>query len=123
MNQPSLLDAVVRAEKPYKRVRQTSRESYRRQRAIDVQKAQDGEEERKAQVLRCLAAWWNRHQEWPTARELYEGMRQIGESVDDINSVRPRLTSLCDVGLVEAGAKRKCRCSGRTVHVWRITQR
>lgn len=114
---------VVRVERPYKRVRQTSRASYRRQRAIDVQKAKAGKETSRARVLRCLAAMWNATQVSPTAKELFRWMQGRGEAVREQNDVRPRLTELVEAGLVETAGKRICAVSGQTVYVWRVKQR
>lgn len=122
MTQPSLLDAVVREERPRKLQRQTARAVYARQRDDDRAKAAAGKETREGQVLRCLAAWWNRYQTSPTALELLAWMRANGEPVFDANSVRPRLTRLTELGLVTPGEKRACRISGKFVHVWKVRE-
>lgn len=108
----------------WKRQRTTARAAYHRQRAIDEEKQIEGHqaETRCQQVLRILAAYWNKHQSSPTALELLEWGRQQGERLFDVNSVRPRLKSLCDSGLVEARSKRKCRISGVLVHTWSVRE-
>lgn len=123
VTQMSLLVDVARVEKPYKRVRQTSRESYRRQRAIDVQKAKAGKETHRGRVLRCLAAYWNARQQSPTASELLAWMVERGECSNDPNHVRPKLNALVELGLVESAGKRTCSVSRQTVYVWRVKQR
>lgn len=106
----------------HKRQRQTAREVYRRARDRDKVKAEAGQETREEQVLRCLAAYWNRFQASPTALELLAWMRECGEPVFDVNSIRPRLKELVDDGLVEPRAKRKCIVSGQTVWTWAVRE-
>lgn len=122
MTQLSLLSAVETVEKPHKRVRTTSRAVYARQRDTDVQREADGKETREGRVLRCLAAWFNRYQYSPTAYELFHRMVKTGESVTDLNDVRPRLTSLCDKGLVRACKKRRCTVTKKTVLTWKVRE-
>ena len=119
---PGLYGPPVEPPRVHKRQRQTAREVYRRQRAEDVAKAEQGKETREGQVLRCLAAWWNRYQTSPTALELLRWMRDRGESVFDANSVRPRLTKLVKQGLVRPGEKRACQVSGETVLTWKVRE-
>lgn len=120
MTQPSLLDLPV--PRPHKRQRQTAREVYRVQRAQDTVKRAAGKEDREAQVLRCLAAFWNARQFSPTALELLDWMMAHGERAFDVNSVRPRITALVAKGLVEARCKRQCHISGKTVHAWAVRE-
>ena len=122
MTQLGLLDAVVADERPRKRQRQTAREVYRRQRAEDVKRAKAGKETRQAQVLRCLAAYWNQRQVSPTASELLAWMLARGERVKDCNDVRPKLFYLVKKGLVEARGKRPCGVSKKTVHTWAVRE-
>ena len=56
----------------------------------------------------------------PTALELLDWARAQGETLFDINSLRPRLTALVEAGHVETAGKRRCRVSGKTVHTWRV---
>lgn len=125
MNQQRALpiyDQAPPARKVWKRQRQTAREVYRRQRAIDLEKQQAGKETREAQVLRCLAAWWNCYQTSPTALELLAWMQERGEHVFDCNSIRPRITKLVELGLVEARSKRRSVVSGETVRTWSVRE-
>lgn len=122
MRQLSLLTAETRRQKPQKRQRQTAREVYRQQRAQDIARAQAGKETREGMVLRCLAAHWNEWQNSPTALELFVWMSHKNERVMDINSVRPRLTKLVSMGLIEASTKRLCMISKKRVHTWRVRE-
>src|SRR6187402_2518069 len=116
MTQLSLLTDVTRQERPWKRQRQTARRVYQDQRALDVARAAVGAETREGQVLRLLAAHWNATQRTPTALELLHWGRGRGEVLFDVNSIRPRITKLVDLGLVEAGpTKRHCEVSGKLV--------
>ena len=120
--QLDLLTADVAVTRPHKRARQTSRAIYRRQRDEDTRRQAEGRETRKAMVLRCLAAYWNRYQESPTARELFAWMQGQGEPVDDINSVRPKLFYLEQDGLIEARGERVCAESGERVRTWAVKE-
>lgn len=112
------------APKVHKRQRQTARAQYHRQRAIDEEKQVEGHqaETRCQQVLRILAAYWNAKNESPTALELLEWGRQQGERLFDVNSIRPRIFRLVEMGLVEARSKRKCQISGVLVHTWAVRE-
>ena len=123
----AIAETVDRAEvqKPrvWKRQRQTAREVYRVRRDEDITNAEAGKETREGQVLRLLAAHWNHTQCSPTARELFVWSVHVRkEPLDDINSVRPRLTALVECGLVETRAKRRCAVSGKTVNTWAIRE-
>lgn len=72
---------------------------------------------RERSVLDALRNWIG---EAPTSYELTEYLKGIGQAFD-LNSIRPRLTSLQDKHLVETGEKRKCRISGRTVYTWHVS--
>jgi hypothetical protein len=117
-------DQVEAAQpKVWKRQRQTARQVYHLRRDEDIAKAARGEETREGQVLRLLAAHWNATQCSPTARELFVwavNVRQ--ERLDDINSIRPRISMLVDQGLVETRQKRRCAVSGKTVNTWAIRE-
>lgn len=106
----------------HKRQRQTARELYRRQRARDVALEAAGRETRRGAVLRLLAWHWNVTQESPTANELLAWARARGESLFDINSIRPRLHELVNAGLVTPQTKRRCRVSGQIVHTWAVRE-
>jgi len=113
---------LVPRPRAHKRQRQSAREVYRQQRAVDVTKAARGQETREGQVLRTLAAHWNATQRSPTALELLEWARARGERVFDVNSIRPRLNELVARGLVEPRAKRRCTVSGKTVWTWAVRE-
>lgn len=90
---------------------------------------------REGQVLRCLAAYFNRTTEWPTAAELAQWMHRKGELPrPDTRLVAPRLTYLGPGyqqpdgtvkggGLIEMLPKRHCRVSGAKAHPYRIRER
>jgi hypothetical protein len=120
VTQLSLLEP--RTPRQHKAQRQTAREVYRVQREQDKAKRVAGKEDREAQVLRCLAAFWNARQFSPTALELLDWMMAHGERAFDVNSVRPRITALVANGLVEARGKRQCVVSGKTVHTWAVRE-
>jgi hypothetical protein len=87
-----------------------------------------------------LLAYWNRHQAWPTAYELFEFLRACRARtprhpryrlIHDINNVRPRLTGMNqrDPAIVVTGPARVCtsqraREAGSTLEVltWRAPQ-
>lgn len=122
MTQLSLLAAVERQDKPWKRQRSTARAVYARRRSEDQAKAAAGKETREGQVLRLLAWHWNATQTSPTALELLRWAREQGEVLFDVNSIRPRLNELVEQGLVESAGKRRCTVSGQTVHTWRVRE-
>ena len=118
---PGLFSPVT--VKVWKRQRQTARQVYAHRRDEDVAQAAAGHETREGQVLRLLAAHWNYTQHSPTARELFVWAVNVrGERLDDINSIRPRITALVESGLVEPRDKRRCAVSGKTVHTWAIRE-
>ena len=53
----------------------------------------------------------------PTAYELLERMRSAHPGFD-VNSIRPRLTSLRDRGLIVGVDKRRCSVTGRIAWTW-----
>lgn len=130
---PGLLDPVmervdpvteeVRTVKVHKRQRGTAVAVHNLKRDEDKKKAAAGEETREAQVLRCMDAYWNRFQRRPTALELLRWMKNKGERVFDINSIRPRITWLVKNGLAEKKTKRRCRVSGQLVWTWGARER
>lgn len=122
MRQLPLLVEVERAERPWKRQRSTAKAVYARRRSEDQAKAAAGKETREGQILRLLAWHWNATQTSPTALELLRWARERGESLFDVNSLRPRVTSLVEAGLVESAGKRRCTVSGQTVHTWRVRE-
>lgn len=130
---PGLLDPVmeiinpvtaeVRTVKAHKRQRATAVAVHNLKRDEDKKKAAAGQETREAQVLRCMDAYWNRFQRRPTALELMRWMKNKGERVFDVNSIRPRITKLVSQRLVESKGKRPCRVSGQTVCTWGARER
>ena len=120
---PGLFDTPQATPRRHKRQRQTARAVYHRQRAIDVARTEIGKPEtRQAKVLRILSWFFTIHQHSPTALELLEWGRRQGESLFDVNSLRPRLTELTARGLVEPRTKRKCTVSGELVWTWAIRE-
>lgn len=115
--------AEVRTVKAHKRQRGTARGAYALKRAESQRRAEAGQETREDQVLRCLSAYFNRFQRRPTALELLRWMKNKGEGVFDINSVRPRITALVKAQVVTSYAKRPCRVSGMTVCTWGAKER
>lgn len=114
MTQLGLLDAVIREDKPRKRVRQVSRQAYAYVRATNQGRRRDD-------VLRNLAAYFNATQTWPTDAELTSWMFTRSELPrEDPNLVRPRRFELMEMGLLEKGTARPCRVTGKTAHPWRI---
>jgi len=91
-----------------------------------------------ARVFRCLAAYYNRFQQWPTRAELTEWMfsrREIPRR--NINSVAPRISELLNGwhvklpdgtrrrvggGAVELLPVRRCRVNGDAAHPVRIRE-
>jgi hypothetical protein len=129
MTQPSLLDAVARQERPRKRVRAVSRAQYAALR--------DGNQlsKRAADVLRELAAFYNRTAYWPTAAELTRWMFEHRDLPrDDSRLIAPRLTEFSrgvkdrttgvyrGGGLVDNLPARPCQVAGKKAHPYRITE-
>lgn len=55
----------------------------------------------------------------PTAIELLAFIqRKHGARAFDVNSVRPRLTEMTELGMVRHGVKRRCDISTKTVLTW-----
>ena len=77
---------------------------------------------RERAVLLGLETYHARRGEWPTAYELFQFMQQLHlGGVKDLNSVRPRLTSLKEQGRVlNELEKRRCRVFGKRALVWRL---
>lgn len=94
----------------------------RLQRATDRVLESAGKETRRGRVLRILGWHWHVTQTSPTALELLVWGQTHGESLFDVNSVRPRLTELVGLGLVEPGTPRICKVSGQLVRTWRVRE-
>jgi hypothetical protein len=131
---PSLEPATVKREKIRRRVRPTSIAQYG-----------EGRERftgRKAEVLRWLAAYYNRYQESPTSAELAQihpdfiaeiavvdqtpwGNRQppnFDGTLTLLLYVRRGLSDLQTSGIVKANGPRKCRVTGRKCETWRVVE-
>lgn len=91
---------------------------------------------RKAEVLRWLEWYRDRHQESPTSAELHRAAPDAAadcetsgpvflSATDSLLYIRRGISDLQAVGLVEAvpQGKRPCRVSGRTCETWRVRQR
>jgi Fe2+ or Zn2+ uptake regulation protein len=57
----------------------------------------------------------------PTSYELTKWLQEEGRAFD-LNAVRPRLSALCDKGLVTTGNKRTCRVTGKTSYTWLLAK-
>jgi hypothetical protein len=122
MKQPALdlYDVPPAAKRPWRRVRETSRAAYA-----------DGRERftgRRAEVLRMLAAHFNRTQEWPTSAELCQDGDFTAAHVsrtwgDQILYTRRGLVDLQAVGVVESAGTRHCHITGGSCHIWRVVPR
>lgn len=137
MGQLSLLDAVQREQRPWKRTTGTSRE------AIRVVEAEGTAEFRREQILLAIRRIWNRTQQSPTADEIAADLFARKLIPDDHpDYVKPRLSELkhgrtirvkgeggviqekqIGGGLIEKAGKRKSARSGRMVHTWRVIER
>jgi sulfur relay (sulfurtransferase) DsrC/TusE family protein len=118
MSQPSLLDLPAVRTKVHRNVRATSKAQY----AV----AREQFTGRKADVLRWLAAYWNRYNVSPTSAELLAAQGYTEMNTDWIEKLlyaRRGLSDLQTTGNVEAAGKRACRISGRLVETWRVTPR
>lgn len=126
MTQLSLLAGVERVERPWKVVRQVSRQVY-------AELRRSGRVARRTQqVITALAYFRNRTQSWPTAAELAAFMHQHGRLPrPDSRLVAPRLTELLrgrvdrlkdgtrvrrGGGLLVLQPVRRCAVSGESAH-------
>ena len=118
MNQPNFLDVVAREERPRKRVRAVSKAVYAELR--DSERLS----KREADVLRELAAYYNRRAEWPTVGELTAWMHEHRDIPrNDTRLVAPRMTALCRTHrIVEPLPARPCAVLGSKAHGWRVTE-
>jgi hypothetical protein len=105
--------------------------------AYDVLKRTGRRDAGERAVYVGVAAYYNRHQRWPTAMELFEFLTVLRTNkpeharyrrIKDINNVRPRLTEMSTHGrrAILRGPKRPCtsaRSGGATVLTWMIPQR
>lgn len=74
-----------------------------------------------AAVLIGLRRYVAVHHHAPTAYELFQFMASEHSAVD-LNSVRPRITSLYHKGTLTRGTKRACRITNKSAYTWAITQ-
>lgn len=91
-----------------KAVRTTSGEAYR--------EIEPSLGRREQSVLDALRDWRG---EAPTSYELTEYLKARGQAFD-LNSCRPRLTSLQEKHLVVTGEKRRCTISGKRAFTWSL---
>jgi transcription initiation factor IIE alpha subunit len=56
----------------------------------------------------------------PSSGELTKRLKERG-LIYDVNSVRPQLTMLKDLGMVKFMEKRPCTTTGRNVYTWDVT--
>lgn len=131
MNVPTLfsLDGHNTRPQPRKRVRAVSSGRYRAMR-------EDGALSRRAaDVLRELAAFYNKRAYWPTVQELTFWMFNTGDLPRlDSRLIAPRITELSrgvmnretreyvGGGVIEALPARRCRVAGSHAHPWRIRE-
>ncbi len=118
MTQLSLLTTVMHVERPRKRVRQVSRGTYAELRDSGQLAKREGD------VLRELAAFYNRRAQWPTVGELTLWMFEHGDIPrNDTRLVAPRMTELCRTHqVVEPLPARPCAVLGSKAHSWRVTE-
>lgn len=122
MTQLDMFAAPLAREKVRRRVRDTS-----------IQQYAEGRERftgRRANVLRWLAAYYNRRQEWPTSSEVLAWAWDDHSDADDdrcfrnydaaILYVRRGMSDLQTSGVVAANGKRTCRQTGRVCETWRV---
>lgn len=101
----------VSGDRVKRRIASTSRLAYRELAAVL--------QPREREVLMALVAYNRERLESPTAYELLERLRLTHPTYDP-NSIRPRLTSLRDRGLIIGDQKRRCRVTGRLAWTWAV---
>lgn len=123
---------------PRKIVRSVSRQVNNRLRDEAKQDRLAGQETKAQQVHRCLAAFFNHYQYWPTAAELTRRMHETGEIPQErVNLTSPRLSEGINGlvrrdadghkvriggGLYELLPLRVCRVTGDMAHPVRIIE-
>lgn len=117
---PSMEPETQQREKVRRRVRAVSRTQYAEGRARF--------KGRKGDVLRWLAAFYNRFQVWPTSAELGAWLRQKPRYARRCREcfalhVRRGMSDLIDAGLVQSAGIRPCSASERVVESWKIKSR
>ena len=120
---------------PRRIVRQICAETNNRLRDEAKEDRAAGRETKAQKVHRCLAAFENRYQYWPTAAELTRYMFEHGEIPQDRTQlVAPRLSigvngdlhkdgTRTGGGLYELLPKRLCRINGDQAHPYRVKGR
>jgi hypothetical protein len=120
MTQPDFDFTAPTERKPWKRVRETSKATY----AIGRQRFTG----RRADVLRWLAAMWNRHNASPTSGELasHGASEFLGRSWDWVLLYTRRgLSDLLKTGIVEhvPNGVRRCTRTHSACETWRVRER
>lgn len=79
--------------------------------------------ERQSTVRGLLREFREQYGTWPTARELlrFATTTHVVCRGFDVNSIRPRLFELNEIGYVAKGPKRECAVSRKTVYTWLVT--
>ena len=79
---------------------------------------------RERDILSALESYFRRNGYWPTAYELYFHIKDNESEIKpfDVNSVRPVLTAMKDLGMVEFTDKRICSISKKKVYTWRFPE-
>ena|SRR5688572_18147981 len=73
-------------------------------------------------VRQQLEAFLAEYQQAPTAKELLVFIAsRFPQREFDLNSVRPRLTEMCEQGWVGHGEKRLCSITGKRVWTWTLS--
>jgi ribosomal protein S4 len=118
---PGLEPETQRAEKVWKRVRPTSVAAYEHGR----RKFRG----RSADALRSIAAYRNKRQEWPTARETAHQLNRdrwakMSIAERDMATLRMRraIADLQTKGVVEANGPRFCCVGDNVVETWRVVE-
>lgn len=79
---------------------------------------------RPAKVLAWLAWYYNRHLQWPTARELQRAIAQRDQRLvcDHCMAlyIRKGVTELQQLGMVRAHGERRCTVGKRIVTAWAV---
>ncbi len=126
--QSALFDLHPRQPRVWRLLRETSKAAYYQ---LGHQIPMD-----ERTVFLGVAAYFYRHQVWPTSMELFEFLSALRAKhprhprygrIKDVNNVRPRLTELNQrtPPLVVTGEKRRCtseRSKGHKMYVWRVPQ-
>lgn len=114
---PSMEPETQRRDAPWRLVRPSSIAQY-----ADGRERFEG---RKGDVLRWLAAFYNRFQAWPTATELGAWLRRkprYARRCPDCFAlhIRKGVSALIKAGVVVSNGTRACRVTGHWVESWRV---